>query len=95
MPKQFYVYIATNYKNTVLYTGITNNVARRIYEHRNGLIEGFTKKYKINKLIFYETFNNPIEAIQAEKTIKGWTRQKKIDLIKLKNPDFNDLLKYE
>ena len=92
MPKQYFVYIATNYENTVLYAGVTNNLIRRMYEHKNGLTGGFTKKYKVNKLIFYEIFNDPKEAIKAEKTIKGWVRKKKIDLIKDKNPDFKDLL---
>ena len=94
MPKQFYVYIATNYKNAVLYTGVTNNIARRMYEHKNSLVEGFTKKYKINKLVFCESFKNPLEAIQAEKRIKGWIRQKKIDLIEKRNPNFDDLSIY-
>lgn len=93
MQKQYFVYIATNYKNTVLYTGVTNSLVRRMYEHKNGLIEGFTKKYKINRLVFYETFNNPKEAILAEKTIKGGRlRIKKLNLIKKGNPKFLDLL---
>ncbi|MBU2037065.1 GIY-YIG nuclease family protein [Patescibacteria group bacterium] len=94
MSKQYFTYIATNFKNTVLYTGVTNSLNRRMYEHKNGLVEGFTKKYKINKLVFYEIFSNPADAIRAEKKIKGWTRQKKIDLIKSKNPDFKDLSKF-
>lgn len=93
MHKQYYTYIATNYKNTVLYTGVTNNLIRRIDEHKNGLIDGFTKKYKINKLVFYEVFNNVEDAIRAEKTIKGWIRKKKIDIIKNKNLNFSDLSK--
>ncbi|PIR44063.1 endonuclease [Candidatus Wolfebacteria bacterium CG10_big_fil_rev_8_21_14_0_10_31_9] len=87
----YYVYIATNKINTVLYTGMTNNLKRRVYEHKNKLIGGFTKKYNINKLIFYEIFNFPTEAIIAEKKIKGWTREKKINLIKSKNPEYKDL----
>lgn len=91
MKKQYYVYIATNKRNTVLYTGITNNLVRRIYEHKNKLIQGFTAKYNINKLVYHESFNSPEEAIAAEKKIKGWKRYKKIALIKNINPDFKDL----
>ena len=93
MKKQYYIYIATNFKNTVLYTGVTNNLERRMYEHKNKLIAGFSSKYNVNKLIYYEVFNNPKEAIIAEKKIKGWIRRKKIDLIKENNPQFKDLLK--
>ena len=92
MSKQVYVYIATNKNNTVLYTGITNDVKRRMTEHKHGLIKGFTKKYNVNKLIFLEVFNDATEAIRAEKKIKGWTKQKKIDLIKSTNPKLKDLL---
>ena len=63
-----------------------------MYEHKNSLVEGFTKKYKINKLIFYEIFSNPEDAIRSEKKIKGWIRKKKIELIVAKNPKFIDLL---
>jgi len=91
MQKQFYVYIATNNSGT-LYTGVTNDLRRRIYEHKNKLIHGFTSRYNIDKLIFYETFNNPEEAISAEKKIKGWDRKKKIALIKTKNPKFKELI---
>ncbi len=91
MDKQFYVYIATNKYNTVLYTGVTNDVKRRIFEHKLKLLKGFTKKYNIDKLVFCEKFNASGDAIRAEKTIKGWTKQKKIALIKSKNPEFNDL----
>lgn len=95
MKKQFYVYIATNKNSTVLYTGITNNLFKRIYEHKNKLTAGFSSRYNINKVIYYEVFNSPEEAILAEKRIKGWTRKKKIDLIKIKNPEFKDLLDFE
>lgn len=91
MDKQFYVYIATNKGNTVLYTGITNNLLRRMFEHKNKIVKGFTEKYNIDKLVFYDTFDNPQEAIEAEKKIKGWLRIKKINLIKSKNPEFKDL----
>ena len=92
MPKNWFVYIITNYKNTVLYTGITNNLQRRIWEHKTGLIKSsFSKKYHLYKLVWFEEFNTPREAIEAEKKIKGWKREKKIKLIKGKNPNFQDL----
>ena len=90
MGKQYWVYIATN-KSYTLYTGVTNNLQRRIYEHHNKLVKGFTEKYNINKLIYFQEFNNPNDAIAAEKRIKGWTRIKKIQLIKSVNPEFKDL----
>ncbi|MBI4837374.1 MAG: GIY-YIG nuclease family protein [Candidatus Portnoybacteria bacterium] len=92
MQKQYFVYIATNKWNTTLYTGITNNLYGRMYQHKNKLIEGFTKRYNINKPVYYELFSNIQEAILAEKRIKGWTRKKKVELIKSKNPEFRDLL---
>ena len=91
MQKQYYVYIATNKRNTVLYTGVTNNLTLRIFQHKNKLIDGFTKKYNINKLVFCEIFNNPTDAIAAEKKIKGWLRRRKVDLIEKTNPDWKDL----
>ncbi len=90
MNKNYWVYVATNKSNT-LYTGVTNDLRRRMYEHKNKLIYGFIKKYNINKLIYYHLFNNPKEAIEAEKKIKGWTRRKKMELIKSVNPTFKDL----
>ena len=92
MERSYFVYIATNKTNTVLYVGITNNLERRIYEHANKLISGFTSKYNINKLIWYEIFSSPTDAISAEKRIKGWRREKKTNLIKESNPKFLDLL---
>lgn len=74
---RYYVYIATNIRNTVLYIGITNNIQRRMYEHVNGVIDGFTKKYNIYKLIYYYEFDSPQEAIEYEKKLKGWKREKK------------------
>ena len=81
----------TNVANTVLYTGITSNLQKRIYEHKEKLIEGFTKKYHVTKLIYYEIFNDIESAILREKQIKGGSRKKKIDLIKSINPEFKDL----
>ena len=91
MKKQYYVYITTNKRNTVLYTGMTNDIMRRINEHKNKSIDGFTKKYNVTKLVYFESFDTPGEAIIAEKKIKGWLRKKKIDLIKNNNPKFKDL----
>jgi len=90
LEKQYYVYILTNKSNT-LYTGITNDLYRRLYEHKNKLTPGFTKKYNIDKLIYYEVFDDPESAIQREKEIKGWTRKKKLELIKKVNPNFKEL----
>lgn len=89
--KQYYVYIMANKANTVLYTGVTNNLQKRIYEHKNKLAEGFTKKYNINKLVRYEIFDNSYAAISREKQIKAGSRKKKIDLIKNMNSVFRDL----
>ncbi len=94
MPKQFYVYIATNKRNTVFYTGVTNNLVRRMYEHRNTLGGGFTSKYKVTKLIYYETFQTAEEAISAEKKIKAGSRKKKITLIEFMNPRCQDLSEF-
>ncbi|MEK6646240.1 MAG: GIY-YIG nuclease family protein [Candidatus Firestonebacteria bacterium] len=89
--KKYYVYITTNKRNTVLYTGVTNNLERRMYEHKNKLVKGFTEKYNVTKLVYFEEFNEPEEAICAEKRIKGWIRKKKIELIMNKNSEFKDL----
>lgn len=80
----------TNNSKT-LYTGITNDLNRRVYEHKHKLLEGFTKKYNIHKLIYFELFNNPGDAIRREKQIKGWLREKKIGLIESMNPEWKDL----
>ncbi|NWF91245.1 MAG: GIY-YIG nuclease family protein [Ignavibacteriaceae bacterium] len=88
--KDFHVYIMTN-KSKTLYTGMTNNLNRRVYEHKNKLIQGFTKKYNIDKLVYFELFNNPTDAIRREKQIKGWIRKKKIELIESINPEWKDL----
>ena len=87
----YYVYILTNQSNKVLYTGITNNLERRVYEHRVKLIKGFTSKYNINKLVYYDSTTDVNSAIAREKQIKGWNRQKKIDLITGVNPQWVDL----
>ena len=90
--KNYYVYIATNKNNNVLYTGVTSNIDRRILEHQFKInSKSFTARYNINKIVFLETFNNPKDAIFAEKTIKGWTRDKKIKIIEEQNPQWKDL----
>jgi putative endonuclease len=88
--KTFYVYILTNRSRT-LYVGVTNNLNRRMYEHKNKMIDGFTKKYNLNILVYYETFEFMNDAIRREKQIKGWLRKKKIELIESVNPKWNDL----
>ena len=89
--KKGYVYIVTNKKDGVLYVGITTNLTRRIYEHRNELTEGFTQKYKLKKLIYFEEYDEYAIAIKREKRLKEWQRQWKIDLIEKENPKWNDL----
>ncbi len=81
----------TNKNNTVLYTGVTNDLKRRVYEHKEKLIDGFTKKYNINKLVYYEVFEEVGNAIPREKQIKGGSRQKKLDLISRMNKEWRDL----
>jgi putative endonuclease len=81
MANQYYVYILTNPMYTVLYTGFTSNIEARMYQHRNGLIDGFTKTYNVSRLVYCEECSNVWDAIQREKQIKGWTRTRKIDLI--------------
>ncbi len=89
--KQGYTYILTNTYNKVLYIGVTSNLSKRIYEHKNKLADGFTKKYNINKLVYYEVVPTIETAIQREKYLKGKTRAFKIDLINSFNPEWKDL----
>ncbi len=88
--QEYYVNIMTN-KSGTLYTGITNNLERRVYEHKNKLIEGFTKRYNITQLVYFASGNDVTAAITMEKRIKGMLRSKKIELIKTINPHFQDL----
>ncbi len=90
---QYYIYILTNNKNRTLYIGVTNNIERRVYEHKTKLNDGFTKKYGLDKLIYLEAFFNINDAIKREKNIKKWKRQWKIELIEKENPNWNDLSK--
>jgi len=86
-----YVYILTNHKNSVLYTGVTNNIIKRINEHKTGANKGFSSQYNLNKLIYYETYDYINDAIAREKQIKGGSRKKKEDLINSLNPTWEDL----
>ncbi|RKE94757.1 GIY-YIG nuclease family protein [Ichthyenterobacterium magnum] len=88
---QFYVYILSNKKNGTLYIGMTNNLERRMFEHKNNLVDGFTKKYGLHKLIYFEQFQFVNDAIKREKQLKNWNRQWKIDLIEKNNKNWNDL----
>jgi len=90
LAKQYYVYIMTNHSKT-LYTGVTNDLIRRVYEHKNKMVEGFTKKYNITKLVYFEETGDVEAAIAREKRIKGWLRSKKIALIESANPKWKDL----
>ena len=87
----YYVYILASKKNGTLYIGVTNNLIRRIYEHKEGLTEGFTKKYNVKKLVYYETHSDIKIAIQREKQMKKWYRKWKIELIEKINPEWKDL----
>ena len=88
--KQYYVYIMTSNSGT-LYTGMTNDLQRRVYQHKQKLIPGFTYRYNVNRLVYFEVFNEPQQAIAREKQIKGWLRRKKIALIEEQNPIWRDL----
>ena len=89
--KTYYVYILASKRNGTLYIGVTNNLTRRVYEHKNDLINGFTKKYKVHMLVYYEHANDIYSAIQREKSLKKWERKWKIELIETMNPDWHDL----
>ena len=89
--KQYYVYLMTNHKNTVLYTGVTNHLQRRVYEHKNKLVEGFTKRYNLTRLVYYELCGDIEGTIIREKQIKAGSRQDKMELIDSINRDWHDL----
>jgi len=89
--KEYYVYIMTNHKNTVLYTGVTSDLKRRVYEHKSGLVEGFTKRYNLTRLVYYETCGDIEGAIIREKQIKGGSRQDKLNLVNTPNKEWRDL----
>lgn len=88
---QYFAYLITNKKEGTLYIGVTNDLERRMYEHKNKLVEGFTSKYNLNKLMYFEQFKYVDNAIKREKQLKNWNRQWKIELIEKDNPNWNDL----
>ena len=89
--KSMYVYMMTNQHNTTLYTGVTNDLVRRVYEHKNKMHKGFTSRYNLNKLVYYEIYDDEITAIQREKVLKGGSRERKNELVNSMNPDWKDL----
>jgi len=91
MNKLGYLYILTNWNKTVLYTGVTSRLVQRIYQHRQSLVDGFTKRYNCRSLVYYEVFEDIREAIKREKAIKGWKRERKEVLVNSLNPDWKDL----
>jgi putative endonuclease len=89
--KQYFVYLLTNYRQTVLYTGVSNSLERRIWQHKQGTFDGFTKQYKCDRLVYFEEYGEIDQAIAREKQIKGWTRAKKNALVSATNPEWRDL----
>ena len=89
----YYTYILTNISNKVMYVGVTNDLKRRIYEHKNDLVDGFTKRYRIHKLVYYEAYKGVKDAIAREKALKGLLRIKKNELVETINPMWEDLSK--
>lgn len=89
--KSLFVYMMTNKSRVVVYTGVTNDLTGRVWKHQNGDGKGFTKTYKVNRLVLYEDFDNPLDAIAREKQIKGWRRSKKNQLVETLNPKWADL----
>ena len=91
MPEQFYVYILASKRNGTLYTGVTNDLLRRVNEHKSGAVEGFTKKYVVHRLVWYEVADTALAAITREKQLKKWNRAWKVQLIEKTNPEWHDL----
>lgn len=91
MSKTYYVYILTNWNDKVMYVGMTNNLERRVYEHKHKLVRGFTSKYNVHKLVYFEETNDVYAAIAREKEIKKWRREKKNNLVQTMNPEWRDL----
>ena len=87
----YYVYMMSNWNNRVLYTGVTNNLERRVYQHKSKYSKGFTERYNVSKLVFFETHDDIRAAITREKQIKGWLRNKKNNLVTMQNPEWKDL----
>jgi putative endonuclease len=90
-PMSYYVYLLASQKNGTLYAGVTNDLVRRVHEHRNGLVEGFTKRYGVHRLVWFESSESVEAAIHKEKQIKCWKREWKVQLIQKGNPDWRDL----
>jgi putative endonuclease len=90
-PRQFYVYILTNRRHGTLYIGVTNDLVRRVYEHRTRAVPGFATRYGLDRLVYFEIFNDPIPAIEREKQLKKWRRDWKLALVEDRNPDWHDL----
>lgn len=88
----YYIYILTNKTNSVMYIGITNDLQRRIYEHKSEIFDGFSKRYHASKLVYFEEYSDVNQAIGREKQLKGWSRAKKNDLVRKMNPTLKDLL---
>ncbi len=88
--KDYYVYILASERNGTLYIGVTNDIVRRVHEHKNNLVDGFTSKYSVHRLVYYERFDNVELAIEREKQMKKWKRKWKLELIEKVNPDWND-----
>ncbi len=89
--KQYYVYILSNWNNKVLYVGVTSDLIKRVYEHKNKMMDGFSKKYNVDKLVLFEETTSIEVAIQREKRIKNWKRDWKVQLIEENNPEWDDL----
>ena len=91
--KKYYVYILASKRNGTLYVGVTSNLVKRVWEHKNKIVKGFTEKYNVDLLVYFEEYDNPAEAIKREKNIKAWRRNWKLQLIEKDNPDWRDLYK--
>ena len=89
--KNYYIYIMANKTNSTIYIGVTSDLIKRVWQHKNKVIDGFTKRYNVNKLVYYEETTDFNSAIAREKQLKGWTRKKKNQLIESMNPNWNDL----
>ncbi len=88
----FFVYILTSYNGNAMYIGVTNDLIRRVYEHKSGMIEGFTKQYRVHKLVYFEQFEDVGAALEREKQLKKWSRAKKNGLVETANPEWKEIL---
>jgi len=87
----FYIYLMSNPDRTVLYTGVTRNLMKRVWQHKEKVVDGFTKKYNVTDLVYYEIFDSPLEAIEREKQIKSWSRKRKNQMVEAENSSWKDL----